>query len=247
MVVVVAGEIDTKKIRKTIATYFEVKEPSKNAFPMSYYKKEYEKINYFTKKLPLTERVLVKHKKVDQSQLMLGFPGLPYNDKNESVLDVLSTILGGAMSSRLFVEVRERRGLAYMVRSSGTAFRDTGVFYIQAGLDPARMAEAIKVIKEQLQKLKDEKVTEAELEDAKNNIAGGIALSMEDCHNQANWFAEEFIFSKKIETQEEKIKNIKKVTAAQVQRLAQELFDFDQLRAAAITPVTHEKLVSMLK
>jgi predicted Zn-dependent peptidase len=109
------------------------------------------------------------------------------------------------------------------------------------------MAEAIKVIKEQLQKLKDEKVTEAELEDAKNNIAGGIALSMEDCHNQANWFAEEFIFSKKIETQEEKIKNIKKVTAAQVQRLAQELFDFDQLRAAAITPVTHEKLVSMLK
>ncbi len=247
MVVVVAGEVDRKKIKSVLPKHFEVKEPPKGAFGLKYYKKDFEKIDYFKKKLPIADRVYVKEKKVDQSQIMLGFPGLAYNSKQEDVLDVLSTIFGGAMSSRLFIEVRERRGLAYMIRSGGTFFRDTGAVYVQAGLDPVRMPEAIRVIKEQIQKMKDEKVTEKELEDAKNNIAGGIALTMEDSHNQANWFAEEFIFANKIETQEEKIKKIRKVTAEQIQKLAQELFDFDQMRIAAISPITKEKLVAMLK
>jgi predicted Zn-dependent peptidase len=117
MVVVIAGDIDRKKLATILPKTFEAKLPPKGAFGFSYYKKDFEKIGYFKKKVPLADRVFVKQKKVDQSQLMLGFPGLAYNDKREDVLDVLSTILGGAMSSRLFIEVRERRGLAYMIRS----------------------------------------------------------------------------------------------------------------------------------
>jgi predicted Zn-dependent peptidase len=150
------------------------------------------------------------------------------------------------MSSRLFIEVRERRGLAYMVRSSISSYRDQGTFYVQAGLDPARLAPAVKVIKEELQRMKEELVNNKELEDAQNNIAGNLALQMEDSHNQANWYGEKFLFAPKIETYEEVVKRLRQVTVRQVKNLATKLFDFDELRMAAIGPFSKEKFLKSL-
>ncbi|MBU1613074.1 insulinase family protein, partial [Patescibacteria group bacterium] len=153
---------------------------------------------------------------------------------------------GGGMSSRLFVEVREKRGLAYMIQSAASCFRDAGMTYVRAGLDPASLKGALQVIKEEIQKISEHGVTDRELKDAKNNISGRMALSMEESNAQAEWFAKQFWFMNKIESPDQMLNKIKKVTAKQVQAVAKQLFDFDQMRVAAIGPLKKENILKML-
>ena len=197
--------------------------------------------------LPLADRVMVSEKKLDQAQVMIGFPGLRHNDPDRFAATVLLNILGGGMSSRLFVEVREKRGLAYMVNAGAGTFRDVGVANIQVGLDPSRLGDAVKVIKEELIKITKEAVSAKELADSKNNIAGRTELAMEDSSAQAQWFAKQFWFADKIQTYEQVTAKIKQVTAADVKRLAKKLFDLNQMRAAVIGPMSKEKVLSLLQ
>jgi predicted Zn-dependent peptidase len=245
MVLVLAGDIEKNKT-KSLLRYFGQQVAPREATTLSFYKNNFTKFVVRTSSVSLAKRVVVKQKKVDQSQVILGFPGLKTNHADRYVASVLSTILGGGMSSRLFTEVRERRGLAYMVRSSVSAYRETGTFYIQAGLDPARIREAVKVIKDELKKIKEYPVDLKELEDAKNNIAGNLALQMEDSHTQANWFAEKFLFAPTIETYEQVVQQLKKVTAHDIQRLANQLFDFKKLHSAAIGSFSKEKFLKLI-
>ena len=197
--------------------------------------------------LPLADRVVVSEKKLDQAQVILGFPGLHYNDPDRFTASVLLNILGGGMSSRLFVEVREKRGLAYMVNAGAGAFRDVGVVSIQAGLDPSRLADALKVIKDELIKIKKEPVSAKELLDSKNNIAGRTELAMEDSSAQAQWFAKQFWFADKMQTYEQVTNKIRQVTAAEVKKLANKLFDLNQMRVAVIGPMSKDKVLELLK
>lgn len=190
---------------------------------------------------------MVSERKVDQAQVILGFPGLNYNHKDRFALNVLLNILGGGMSSRLFVEVREKKGMAYMVSAGTSVFRDVGVATISAGLDPSRLADAIKVIKSELIKIQQEKVSAKELLDSKNNIAGRTELSMENSSAQAQWFAKQFWFADKIQTYEQLTKKIKEVTIGDVQRLAKKIFDFDQMRVAVVGPMSKDKIVELLQ
>ena len=250
MVLVVAGNINDKKLAKSLKLFNSTRISSLNS-PLGRGRGGlvggYGKFVWTKSILPLEKRVVVSEKKLDQAQVIIGFPGLHYNDPDRFAASVLLNILGGGMSSRLFVEVREKRGLAYMVNAGAGAFRDVGVATIQAGLDPSRLADAFKVIKNELTKIKEKPVSAKELANAKNNIAGRTELAMEDSSAQAQWFAKQFWFADKIQTYEQVTDKIKQVTAAEVKKLANKFFDFKQMRVAIIGPMSKEKVLSVLK
>ncbi len=245
MVLVVSGNIDRKKVKKMIA-YFEERHAPEQATTLSYYKSHYETFSWPAEPVPVSERVMVQERAVDQAQLIINFPGLRHGHPEEYALGILMNILGGTMSSRLFVEVREKRGLAYMVRSGSSAFRDSGLCYVQAGLDPGRMQEALKVVKDELHRIATEKVSLQELHNAQNNIVGRMTLAMEDCGAQAEWCAKDFFFNSGVETPEETMRKYKKVTINQVYKVAHKLLVWDQMRLAAIGPFTKEKVLTLL-
>lgn len=189
------------------------------------------------------ERLKVEHKKTDQAQLMVGFPGFDYTDNLNPVVAVMNTIFGGSMSSRLFIEIRERRGLAYLVRSGADNFRDAGYLYIRAGLEAKNINKTIQVIKNEIKKLINKGVTVQELKDAKTHIRGALTLSLEDSSAQASWYAKEALFMSSIQTPEEKLQEIEKVTNTQIKALAKKVFDWKKVRVAVIGDVNKNKIV----
>lgn len=247
MVLVVAGNVNEKKLNKSLKHFTSIDNTAFKGKNSKDLKNAFEKFVWTGKKLSLEERLLVSERKLDQAQVIIGFPGLHSNDKDRYALSVLLNILGGGMSSRLFVEVREKQGLAYMVNAGATSFRDVGVVSIQAGLDPSRLGKAVAVIKSELEKIKKAGVSTKELIDAKNNIAGRTELSMENSSSQAQWFAKQFLFADKIQTYEQVTKKIKKVTAADVKRMANKIFDISQMRVAFIGPTSKEAVLALLQ
>jgi len=246
MVLVVAGAVPKQKRLAELMRYFESHTSPPHATDLRFYQKKFSPFVWPKANLPWADRVAVEERKVDQAHVIMNFPGLKNNHPDRYALAVLLNILGGGMSSRLFVEVREKRGLAYMVKTSASAFRDVGLCYVQAGLDPARLGEAAKVIKQELQKIAREPVSEVELEDAKNNIAGRTALHMEDSSAQAEWFAKQFLFSPTVQTPDQFLLKLKSVSRAQVQRLAKQLLVWERMRLAVIGPFGKEKVLKLL-
>jgi predicted Zn-dependent peptidase len=245
MVLVVAGNID-KKLKKHLQ-YFLNTDATKNKIQSTITKNNFEKFVWPKEKKSLAHRVQVKEKKLDQAHLIVGFHGLHLNHPDRYILSVLLNILGGGMSSRLFVQVREKRGLAYMIRTGASNYRDVGTAYVQAGLDVARLPEAIKVIKEELEKISTELVSVKELKDAKSNISGRMTLGMEDCSAQAEWFAKQFWLADKMQTYEQVLQKINKVTAADVKRVAKKIFNWGDVHVAAIGQIKKDVLIKVLK
>lgn len=241
MVLVVAGNIKSAQLKKDLK-FFEAIGSQKDK------KFNYQDFSHFnwTTNLSIDKRVAVKERKLDQSHLILGFPGLPLGHPDRYAQSVLLNILGGTMSSRLFEEVRNKRGLCYMVHAGGNSFRETGCAQIQAGLDPARLAEAIEVIKAELKKIATKSVSAKELREAKSNLSGRLVLSMEETNAMADWFAKQFWFEKDIKTYEQVLNKIQKVTASQVLRLAKKLFVWNEVRVAVIGSVKKEEIVKFL-
>lgn len=186
-------------------------------------------------------KINVFYKKTDQASLILGVESYNRHDKRRYVADLLSTILGEGMSSRLFLQVRERRGLAYYVRSFFEAYKDAGAFLVNAGLKIERLEEAIKVIKDELEKLTRELVSEKEMRKAKESIRGRLALRSESTNFLAEYFGVEYIMDKKIETFDEFLKNIDQVSAKDVQLVAQELFQRQKFNLQIIGPFKSSK------
>jgi predicted Zn-dependent peptidase len=228
MYVVVAGNI-TDKTKKYLEKYFG-KEKNKSKVNKSF--KPYQ-LGASSKK----DKIVVERKKTDQAQLMLGFPGFKIDHKQNIVASVMNSILGGSMSSRLFIQIRERRGLAYMIRSGAEEYRDTGYFYVRAGLEAKNINKAIEVIKQEIEKIIKKGVTKRELEDAKTHIRGALTLSMENSSTQANWYATQTMFLKEIKTPEEKLKELEVVTNEQIKALAKQVFKMNCMRVAIIGDV----------
>ena len=193
-------------------------------------------------------RVKIKYKDTEQAQLAMGFNGLPYNHRDLPALNLLNVILGGNMSSRLFISVRERRGLAYFVRASTTNYQDTGNTMIQAGLDKNRLPDAIKVILAELKKAKAKGVTKKELSDAKDFLRGKLILSLEDSGQVAEWYVKQATLTNKIYTPVERLAKYDQVTIADVQRLAKQTFHPHAISLALIGPFEDgEKFKKLLK
>lgn len=228
MWVVIAGRLDNR-INDRIARYFR-RVKTKPRTPLF---KPYQ--------VRSASPILIKKKELQQVQIGLGMRSYRYTDKRLPALNVLSVILGGNMSSRLFIQVRERRGLAYSVSASANPYEDTGSFMVHAGLEQKRLAEALQVIVAELRKMKTTRVGGVELKRAKEFIRGKMILSLEDSDSLAAWFGRQALFSKKILTPEESLARIAKVTAADVQRAAKHLFRPSAMRLAVIGPYQDPK------
>lgn len=244
MTLVVAGNI-SPRIKHMLKFFTDKVAPAKAKGP-SFYKTNFQKITWPAQKLKLEDRVIVEKRVADQAQVVMGFPSIKYGDKDRYAQTILMTILGSGMSSRLFVEVRERRGLAYMVHGGTAVYRDAGVAYIQAGLDPARFKEAMQVIQQELQKIATEPVSADELRDAKTSIAGGMALALENSRAQADWYAKQALFGGTVESPEEVMKKLEKVTALQIQKLAKKIFKPEQMRVAVISSMERKQVLEAL-
>jgi len=179
--------------------------------------------------------VKVKYKKTEQVHIALGVRTISLHNTDKYALQILSAILGGGMSSRLFEEVREKRGLAYYVQSRSQTFTDCGTLVSQAGVDPKRVSQAIEVIVEQYALIKKAKnVTPEELTKAKEFLKGHFVLGLEDSETVANYYANQELLQDTIETPEEKMKKLDTITVADVEMVAQKYLLDKTLNLAVI-------------
>lgn len=185
-------------------------------------------------------QVLIHNKKTDQTHFILGVRAYDKFNDRKYPLGVLSVVLGGGMSSRLFSEIREKRGLAYYIGAGGESYTDSGFFMVKAGVNNQKTKEAIKVVMDELRKVKIEGITPDELQRAKDQAEGSMALGLEHSDAVAETYAESLIFHDKILTPEEEIDKIKKVTLDQVAGVASDIFDNSKLNLSLIGPFERE-------
>jgi predicted Zn-dependent peptidase len=181
-------------------------------------------------------RVRVHTKASDQAHICLGVRSRPIVDPDRYVLMVLSTVLGGGMSSRLFTEVRERRGLAYYVFATNHAYTDAGSLYAQAGVDIERIDDAVETVAAELRKIAAEAVPDEELRKAKSFAKGRFALQIESPHGLIMFGLRREVLEGQAPEPDEVIAGVEAVTAEDVQRVAHDLIADDALRLAVIGP-----------
>lgn len=238
MTVVVAGNFKKEQILKEIRNKFSEVKKFETIKPKT--------VNDSQDK-PLVS--LVK-KTTDQAHFALGVRTVGLSDENDRYpLSVLGSILGGGMSSRLFYEVRERRGLSYYVRTTTDEYTDCGYMATFVGADPKRLEEAIKVVRDEYEKIvSDGEITFEEVLKAKEYSKGHFILSLEDSQNVAVLYAMQEILEEKLETPDEILQKIEKVTIDDVKRVAKKYMDTKSLSLAVIgnfdDKSKFEKLVS---
>ncbi|MDD4332492.1 MAG: pitrilysin family protein [Patescibacteria group bacterium] len=181
-------------------------------------------------------KVLLNFKEGQQVNLSLGVRAFSIGHKDEYVLKLLSIILGGGMSSRLFINLREHHGLAYYVRTTAELYTDSGYLTTQAGVPAGKIDEATKIILSEYKKISDEIVGAKELQKAKDLIRGRLTLHLESSEDVANWHAEDLVLEEKITTPEQFFKKIDQVTAGDIKRVAREIFVNHGLNLAVIGP-----------
>ena len=192
------------------------------------------------------QTIKVEYKDTGQYQLAIAFPGLRYRDPDMPACNLLANILGGTMSSRLFIKIRERKGLAYLVRAELSPYQDTGAFVIRAGLNKGNLNLAIKTILAELKDIKTKGVSEKELSRAKENIKGHMILGMEDSSDVANWYGKQEILTNDIWTLDEHIAKMERVKAEDIKRLANKIFDLKRVSVACIGPMKDEEQIKKL-
>ncbi len=180
------------------------------------------------KKVNITKQEKVFQKNIDQAHILLGFPVFSANDPRRFTLQILENILGGMMSSRLFVEVREKRGLAYYVSSSSSLFLDNGYLAVRAGLNKTKLDEGIQAIRQEIKKMANEKVFESELARAKDNFVGQFLLNLESGIDVAQYYLGQELLQKEVLSPGQVIKQVEKVSQNDIIDLAQNIFDFDK-------------------
>ncbi len=185
-----------------------------------------------------TTKPHVKHvaKDVEQTQIVLGVPGLAQDDPLIYPLHILNNILGGGLSSRLFQEIREERGMAYTVYSYHSTFVDSGLFAVYAGTSPKNSEEVLRCILAELAKLKREGITEGEMDRTKAQIKGSLYLSLESVSSRMSRLGKTELCFNRIITPEEVIDKINQVTLADVQEIAALLFKPDEFTLTTIGP-----------
>ncbi|MBI2086028.1 insulinase family protein [Candidatus Daviesbacteria bacterium] len=199
-------------------------------------KKPVSVFNSYKKSKQLKPKVDIFYKATDQANLILGVEGFSRDDERRFVARLLGVILGEGMSSRLFIQVRERRGLAYHVSASHSSYQDTGSFAVYAGLKLEKVYEGLEVILAELQLLIAEKVTDDELKKAKQMLRGRIALQSESTNFLAEYFGTQFVLDRKVETFDEILQKMDKVTKEDLQKMAQELFVKENFNLQVIGP-----------
>jgi predicted Zn-dependent peptidase len=168
----------------------------------------------------------------EQVNVVLGMQGLTRSDPRRYALSILQTALGGSSSSRLFQEVRERRGLAYSVYSFGLGYSDAGMVGVAAGSLPSKAEELLRVVREQLVRVAESGLTEEEVERGKGQARGGLVLSLEDSGSRMTRLGESELFQRRLRSVDEVLESLEGVTAQDVHELARELYTRPQTLAS---------------
>lgn len=238
LTVVVAGGIDSEQIFAQVENYF--------GGMKQFNTKTFEEVA----ENQTNPAVLVKQKQTEQIHVALGVRTVPISSPKRYPLSVLSAILGGGMSSRLFHEVREKRGLAYYVRSSSDEYHDVGTLVSTAGIDPKRVLEAVEVMVAEYSKVAQGamNLTDEELKKAKEFLKGHLVLDLEDSRSVAGFYAHQELLEDKIENPDDVVAEIEKVTKDDVQAVGKEFFKAETLNLALIGNFADgQKLESLLK
>ena len=186
--------------------------------------------------LPAGPRVLTTRRDTTQAQIALGVPALSRDHPDAWALAVLNAILGDGMSSRLFLALVDRDALAYDVSSGVVEYADAGALQVSAGVDPGRVGRTIDAILRELATLRDEVVADDELAKAKAYLSGGLELRMEETRHLASWIGGQEALHDRVLTLDDALAEVEQVTAADVERLARELFREDLLRLSVVAP-----------
>lgn len=227
-VIIVSGNVQNEKVYKEVDRYFkEIKSTNK-----------VKKLK--TKDKQNNPKVLVKYKETDQTHFVLGVRTFSLFNKRNMTLALLSGILGAGMSSRLFIKLREEMGVAYYVRALNNPSLDHGSFQISAGVNNKRTVEVIKEILKECNFLASEKVSEKELNKVKSFIIGNMKMSLEATDDIASFYGGQELMKREIKTLEDKIKEIQKVTAKDIQKIAKIIFKTKNLNLAIIGPFKNE-------
>lgn len=237
IVISAAGKLDHEKFAKKVGSVFKsLKIAKANIFVEA-------------KGEQIGPNLRIFDKTTEQTHLALGFYSLKREHKLKYALSLLNIILGGNMSSRLFNEVREKRGLAYEIGSAAKRFEDTGAFIVHAGIDNKKVPQAIEVILKELEKVKSNYIKPDELLRAKEFFIGQLQLALEDTMDNMLWIGDSVLSLDKIFTQEEVIKGIKAVSKEDVLNCAKQIFRQESLKVSLIGQLKEEEsnIASILK
>lgn len=237
-VICIAGDINQKEINQKVEKYFG-ESKNQEALPKLAVKEFQEK-----------PEILLHHKKTDQTHFCLGVRAYNMFDPRRYALTLMSVILGGNMSSRLFISVRERNGLGYYVHTSVDATTDTGYLVTQSGIKNEALEKAVRLVLDEYRDLKNKKITQKELKKAKDFIRGSMSLSLDATDAQTSFYANQEVMGEKPLTPQEKLKMIDKVSVRDIKKVAEDIFKNSRLNLAVIGPFEEkekEKLQNLLK
>ena len=223
MVVSVAGDIDADFVVDTIANYF--KDWRKNKPSPWYPATEHQKL----------PDIALETSKTEQAHICLGVKGLSYSDSDRNASDILNTIMGEGMSSRLFLELREEKGLVYDIHTTTSHMHDCGSFITYAGVDPNNTVEAIQSILQEFHRVKNG-ITERELYKAKHYLRGRLMLRMEDTRSVAAWFGAQEILHEQTLNVDQILDQMDLLTPHDISNVAKRLLTEEKLNAAVVGP-----------
>ncbi|MFA5360655.1 MAG: pitrilysin family protein [Candidatus Paceibacterota bacterium] len=233
--ILVSGNFSEKEIIKQIQRHFKGIKPGQGNSKIKVLEKQ------------ANPQIKLEYRKTDQSHLILGFRGINLFDKRRYALKVLDAIFDGGMSGILWQIIREKLGVAYYVRSSLALYTDYGFWAVKAGVDNNRVEEVIKAILKEWEKFKTKLIGSKELKKAKSFIRGRCALSLENVHDVGEIIAFQELLQNQIESPEQYLRKIKKVTSRDIQKVAQDLLKPQSLNLALIGPHKNkEKLQKLL-
>jgi len=235
--VVVAGDFDVARAEKLVREKFGTISKSKKGTK----KKTIDK--------QVSPKTTVSFKESDQTHLVVGVRTFDLFHKSRSTLNVLASVLGGGMSSRLFHRLRDEMGVGYYVQAGNDAFTDHGFLAASTGVDNSRVSEVIRAILEEFARMKTELVSEEELNRVKEYIAGRMVLGLESSDELAEYYGFQEILRRENKTPEEVLKEIRAVTPADLRALARKIFVPAHLNLALVGPYKEstefEKILSV--
>ncbi len=234
-IVIVAGGFDPRSAAKEIEKHFSVLPGGAKGAKLKV--RESQK----------GPRELVHFKESDQTHLILGFRACDTHDERRFALEVLAEVLGGGMSSRLFQSIREGLGAAYYVRADTDLYTDHGLFMMSAGAEHSKLELVLTTALKEFSKMKEEKVSAADLKKAKEHLLGGLFLSLETSDELANYYALEEVMGMKLSSPEELARKIQAVTADEVRQVARAFFKNDRLNLSIIGPFRKKSFLDILR
>lgn len=219
-VIAVAGNFDINMVKEKIESFFGGlnRRSNRQNIRKSEYKKSFVKVE----------------KDIEQLHLAVAFEGIKLKDKYSYAMAVLNTIFGGGMSSRLFQRIREENGLAYTVYSFNSAYTDTGLYNIYAGMNPSQLTQVYSLIIEEIKKLKADKFVSENINKTKEQIKSNYMLSLESTSNRMSSIGRSMLLMNKVSTPEELLQKVDEVNEDMINHLIDTIFDLDKISVCVV-------------